>query len=232
MLEQEIARLLATVDNGEDVVLPVLADAMEEAGDVRAEGLRKIIADGYKPDRGKVRMMRDPIKDMYAWHRRLSHKPHHSYDLPRRYYNPLPVGKRTTEERDYMRFYHTRSEAFLVLATSIAQSPKGIIWDDFLDRYLENDRSRYLETIGDGKFNFVELYFDIDNPGIDDDPVEFMMGLNASTVHSSPFQRYFRSPKGWLRLLDEGEGQFVPVADSELCRTLDEKLLHLLKLPQ
>jgi len=45
----DIARLRALVDEGDDSVLPILADALEEAGDARAAGLRSAIARGYAP---------------------------------------------------------------------------------------------------------------------------------------------------------------------------------------
>jgi hypothetical protein len=41
-LSRDIAHLRQLIDDGDDTALPILADAMEEAGDPRADGLRLV----------------------------------------------------------------------------------------------------------------------------------------------------------------------------------------------
>ena len=42
--ERDQAALCATIDAGDDSALPILADALEEASDPRAAGLRRLVA--------------------------------------------------------------------------------------------------------------------------------------------------------------------------------------------
>lgn len=49
MLSDTIRGLCARIDGGDDEVLPILADALADAGDVREAGLRESLRRGHNP---------------------------------------------------------------------------------------------------------------------------------------------------------------------------------------
>lgn len=49
---RDITALRAAIDQGDDTVLPFLADALEDAGDPRTAGLRRALRLGFKPEAG------------------------------------------------------------------------------------------------------------------------------------------------------------------------------------
>jgi hypothetical protein len=46
-----VLALCSAIDAGDDSALPILADALEEAGDPRADGVRLVVAGRYEPAR-------------------------------------------------------------------------------------------------------------------------------------------------------------------------------------
>jgi hypothetical protein len=49
-----VLALCSAIDAGDDSALPILADALEEAGDPRADGVRLVVAGRYEPARNGV----------------------------------------------------------------------------------------------------------------------------------------------------------------------------------
>ena len=111
-LTSDIATLCAAIDQGDDTALMPLADALEEAGDTRAAGLRTI---------GDER----PCKWASAWE---------EYDWTESTRFPRPLIEKMTRATGLLRaFFHenaagrfliarfaTRSTAFLALAEALA----------------------------------------------------------------------------------------------------------------
>lgn len=116
----DIAALRAALDAGDDGVLPVLADALEEAGDARAAGLRRI---------GDRRPL-DTWDPMDTWARRhgwlLENCPGVCFgkhtapaQLPAKVFRRMlrRTAKIVSPRVDY--YYPTRSAAYLALATAL-----------------------------------------------------------------------------------------------------------------
>jgi hypothetical protein len=118
MTSTDIDALLAAVDAG-DACLPILADALGEAGDARAAGLR-VCLDldwGYQPIVDRVRPGR--VQPYYGW---LPVAP--AQATIQRWQVPDKVALRLAGAADgqfYGWYYPTRSAAYLALAQALSR---------------------------------------------------------------------------------------------------------------
>lgn len=118
---RDVIALRAVIDGGDYAVLPILADALEEAGDPRAAGLRAALA--RFPDRRPDQFLGlGRPRDCYArWYRPtrnaepvLTWFPHQC--LPDEVYDRLPEGVWGDE---VIKEYESPSAAFLALAAAM-----------------------------------------------------------------------------------------------------------------
>ena len=66
---EDITRLCAAIDGGDDSALPILADALEEAGDPRAPGLRRAVGRCPKKITPEIGAECDEEFGWAGWHR-------------------------------------------------------------------------------------------------------------------------------------------------------------------
>jgi hypothetical protein len=130
-LEQSIAGLCAAIDAGDDSVLPILADALEDAGDPRADGLR-LVGD-RQPERNTWIANIDadaPLQEgspLWLWRRTrpLRARAGHPERLAPRLFErlPHPASNYVAQlGRDHVRPYPTRSAAYLALGAALLDS--------------------------------------------------------------------------------------------------------------
>lgn len=127
LLLPHIAALLAAIDEGDDEVLPILADALEEVGDGRAAGLRDNrlttagqplhVRKGYRGSTGY-----QPAGG-WQWYGMLVLVPTWAGDLDDRWRHVLPASLlerlQDQKSRDLFARHPTRSAAFLALAAAL-----------------------------------------------------------------------------------------------------------------
>lgn len=122
-----IAALCAAIDAGDDGALPILADALEGAGDPRAAGLRRIMAFGRLL---APRRLGGNVSAEHRWHwREMLGEPILPHDLRRDHWQGawcaglhaandyFAVTGRRRENRLY---YPTRIAAYLALAAAMS----------------------------------------------------------------------------------------------------------------
>jgi hypothetical protein len=109
----DIAALMQAIDDGDDSALPILADALDEAGDPRAAGLRRIP------------WIALPLCSVQGWtwekiRPRRAQLPHH---LPESWFFRLKGGGRTKAPWGLSapKTYPTRSSAYLALAAALTE---------------------------------------------------------------------------------------------------------------
>ncbi len=114
MMSDTIAALCAAIDAGDDAVLPILADAMEEVGS-QTDSLRDI-ARRHKPAAVKLHVT------LYGWQNGYGHA--HSigqyYGDGRRIFESLDRARNVTRYGDWFLFPN-RSAAYLILAVAMTQ---------------------------------------------------------------------------------------------------------------
>lgn len=110
--------LLAAIDAGDCSALPILADALEEAGDARTAGLLRLVG-AREPF--SVGVGRGP--EPYAWYEGrddlADRQP--SYYLPCLLFRQLPPSECQLGPGAEGRYYRTRSAAFLALALALEE---------------------------------------------------------------------------------------------------------------
>src|SRR5262245_25136814 len=126
MTEPHIEGIMLFIDDGRDDDLLILADALEDKGDRRAQGLRDIHGTEYRPTFGF---------GLHRWQRRISPEETDKSIIPRRLYYRLPAVPYDARPGHTAVVYPTRSDAFLALAEAFVHNPKGIVWEDFVDAY-------------------------------------------------------------------------------------------------
>lgn len=110
-LSRDLAALTAAIDAGDDIALPMLADVLEEMGDARAAGLRRVgnRSPGWE---------RHAVGRLHWWQRAPS----------KRYLRilctvPAKTFARLQTEPKYvageLRYYRARTAAFLALAAAL-----------------------------------------------------------------------------------------------------------------
>ncbi len=106
----DIEALCRAVDQGDDSALAILADAMEEAGDGRSEGLRRIVSGQFEPGRHNG--------GTFYWRRQRS--PDEVWEfLPRPHILDCEVFDRLDRSAGGWVGYETRREAYLALAAAM-----------------------------------------------------------------------------------------------------------------
>ena len=123
----DIIALCAALDAGDNSVLPILADALEEAGDARADGIRLCV--DRQPYRVFARSGRGmEVIALWQW---VEYSRHDEFragsSVPAAAFKNLKDGKsmnaQVTRKRVSKRLgYPTRSAAYLALATALMES--------------------------------------------------------------------------------------------------------------
>lgn len=113
----DIAALCAAIDAGDDSALPVLADALEEAGDGRAKGLRDILWYG---DIMPIRRNGLYAETLWAWEPTRGRGPHLPHRVRRSWFDRLPPLNAPGRVQAPAMTYPTRSAAYLALAAALA----------------------------------------------------------------------------------------------------------------
>ncbi len=119
----DLARLLAALDDGDDSMLPIVADLLEEAGDQRAVGLRRVAGwhayTGFQPHLREAPVAGEPR--IWGWIPNLPGNEKYAYGLLKpavfsrlrdNVWPGIPEG----------RYYPTRSAAYLALAAALTPS--------------------------------------------------------------------------------------------------------------
>lgn len=115
LVTPDIAAMYAAIDDGDDGTLPIMADALEEAGDVRAAGVRILLCAGYQPYKRA---------NSWCWHNAeaVVSEPWltGASILPFDIYRRLRGGNRSTlNGHEYMAGYPKMSDAYLALAEAM-----------------------------------------------------------------------------------------------------------------
>lgn len=119
MTTTDMAALCAVIDAGDDSALPILADLLEETGDPRAAGLRRLGRLRRKATPYRVAETRSSDAGCWGWGP-TSHPDavRHGYAVPIRVFRRLTTslgwGSRT------YRAHSSRSAAYLALAAALA----------------------------------------------------------------------------------------------------------------
>ncbi len=108
----DVAALCRAIDDGDDTALPILADALEEAGDERVRGMGSVcvLYPAKMPSR---------IGGLWHWYKHNPRRAYLGHHLIARVFDRLPPLDVPGREGTYAMHYPSRSAAFLALATAL-----------------------------------------------------------------------------------------------------------------
>jgi hypothetical protein len=112
-IADDIEALCCAIDTGDDTCLPILADAMEEAGDARTRGMRSVCV---------VHPAKQPLLlcGWWCWEKQNPRRDFLFHHLIARDFDRLPPREAVGRKGATAMAYATRSAAFLALAEALA----------------------------------------------------------------------------------------------------------------